>query len=127
MLEVVAAVIERQGRYLLCQRPLGKHHGGLWEFPGGKVRPGESHPDALARELQEELSLAVGDNPRLLARIADGELHISFFALSVHGEPYLHEHSALAWVSPADLPAYPLAPCDARFARDHSRLLSRGA
>ncbi|RYE87312.1 MAG: (deoxy)nucleoside triphosphate pyrophosphohydrolase, partial [Myxococcales bacterium] len=54
---VVAAVIERDGLLLVGQRPAHKHHGGLWEFPGGKVEPGETPAEALARELHEELGL----------------------------------------------------------------------
>jgi len=52
---VVAAVIERDGKYLLCQRPQGKRYGGLWEFPGGKLLAGESLLEAARRELREEL------------------------------------------------------------------------
>lgn len=118
MLEVVAAVIERQGRYLLCQRPQGKHHGGLWEFPGGKVRSGEALAEALARELQEELSLRVTCSPVLVSRIVDGPLAISFFAVSTRGEPRLHEHSALAWAALPELCSYLLAPCDGRFVQE---------
>jgi 8-oxo-dGTP diphosphatase len=59
-MEVVCGVIENaQGQLLACLRPLGKHLGGLWEFPGGKVHPGESPESALARELMEELGVAV--------------------------------------------------------------------
>ena len=54
---VVAAVIERLGSYLICQRPLEKRHGGLWEFPGGKLRDGESLEDAASRKLAEELGI----------------------------------------------------------------------
>jgi mutator protein MutT len=60
---VVAAVIERDGRFLVTRRPAGVHLAGLWEFPGGKIDPDETHADALRRELREELDadVAVGD------------------------------------------------------------------
>src|SRR5450432_2765139 len=61
---VVAAVIQRGDEYLICQRPAHKRHGGLWEFPGGKLEPGETTFDAATRELREELDVhvvAVGD------------------------------------------------------------------
>src|SRR5690606_37599200 len=60
-IRVLAGVIERRGELLLCQRPLHKRHGGLWEFPGGKVEPGEEDLDALRRELAEELGVEVLD------------------------------------------------------------------
>jgi mutator protein MutT len=56
---VVAAVIQRNDQYLLCQRPAHKRHGGLWEFPGGKVHDGETDFDAISRELTEELEVGV--------------------------------------------------------------------
>ena len=59
LIAVVAAVISRGNLYLLCQRPAGKPHAGLWEFPGGKVRDGETYAAALERELSEELGLRV--------------------------------------------------------------------
>lgn len=59
MLVVAAALIAADGRILVQQRPLDKHHGGLWEFPGGKVEPGETPEAALARELAEELGIGV--------------------------------------------------------------------
>jgi 8-oxo-dGTP diphosphatase len=57
MLEVVAAILERDGRILICQRTAAQSHPLKWEFPGGKVEPGESPVEALARELQEELGI----------------------------------------------------------------------
>src|SRR5688572_7033833 len=59
VIRVLAAVVHRNGKYLICQRPLNKRHGGLWEFPGGKIESGETNLDAAQRELQEELSVSV--------------------------------------------------------------------
>ena len=79
-LEVVAAVIERGGQILITRRPRGSHLEGFWEFPGGKPHPGESHAEALRRELAEELGIAaaVGD------RIDDRRLELSGPARAPH-------------------------------------------
>lgn len=118
MKRVVAAVIERAGRLLLCRRPAGKRHAGLWEFPGGKLLPGESPADAARRELAEELGVevtAVGE--RLLALPDPGSAFvIEFHRVEIGGEPSPLEHDEIAWVSPADLPALALAPSDRAFA-----------
>jgi 8-oxo-dGTP diphosphatase len=62
------ALIDRDGRVLLAQRPAGKSMAGLWEFPGGKVEPGETPEVALIRELQEELGIEAPENPRALLK-----------------------------------------------------------
>jgi len=68
---VLAAVVQREDRFLICQRPAHKRHGGLWEFPGGKLEPGETHEHAARRELAEELDVAVRTVGRMLFSIAD--------------------------------------------------------
>ena len=118
-IRVVAAVIERDGRLLVCQRPAHKRHGGLWEFPGGKVHDGETDFAAVRRELDEELGLEATSVGRVLCSIEDpgSEFLIVFVATEASGEPELREHSALAWASPSELAELPLAPSDAVFAR----------
>jgi mutator protein MutT len=116
---VVAAVIRRDGRYLICRRPAGKRHGGLWEFPGGKLHGGESLEDAVRRELIEELRVEprrVGD---VLSRIPDRDspFVITFVDVEIAGDPRSTEHEALAWVAAPDLLDYPLAPSDRAFAQ----------
>lgn len=125
---VLAAVIARGDRYLVCRRPAHKRHGGLWEFPGGKLEPGEGDAEAAARELREELGVtvsAVGDE--LLAVHDDGSPYlIAFVPVRINGEPECLEHSAMAWATPGELLHYALAPSDRQFvewlvARDNQR------
>ena len=114
---VVAAVISRDRKYLVCQRPAHKRHGGLWEFPGGKVEPGEDDADALRREMREELGVELSDVGRELfsRRDPDSPVLIAFIAVAISGTPRRHEHDALIWASPAELAALALAPTDAAF------------
>ncbi len=107
MLEVVCGVIEdRDGRFLACLRPQGKHLGGLWEFPGGKVDPGESPQEALARELREELSIEVCVGPALdpVSWSYDrGDILLLPFLCSIAGgSPQAIEHEQIQWCAPED-------------------------
>jgi 8-oxo-dGTP diphosphatase len=117
MQRVVAAVIEKDGFYLVCRRPQHKLHGGLWEFPGGKLEPQETLESAAIRELAEELSLLVRKVGKVLfvAEDADSGFVIEFVDVSVEGELQLHEHSAYLWATCAELNDLPLAPSDKRF------------
>jgi 8-oxo-dGTP diphosphatase len=117
LIDVVAAVISRRGHYLICQRPNEKAHGGLWEFPGGKVNPNETFDQALARELLEELGLqSITVGPELYQGGEPGSRYrIRFFEVTAEGEPILHEHDALAWQPIDQLAQYPLAPVDTAF------------
>jgi mutator protein MutT len=120
---VVAAVIERARRVLICQRPEGKQHGGLWEFPGGKVHAGESIPEALTRELAEELAVLTTDVGEVLFSRVDQRsgFEILFLHASIKGEPVALEHSAIVWCEPTELLSYPLAPSDHAFASFYLR------
>lgn len=115
---VVAAVVRRGERYLVCRRPADKRHGGLWEFPGGKLLSGETRADALRRELAEELGLEVLEHGSVLFEASDegSPFIIEFIETTAVGTLVLHEHSAAAWLTPIELAALPLAPADARFA-----------
>jgi 8-oxo-dGTP diphosphatase len=114
---VVAAVIERDGRLLVGQRPAHKQHGGLWEFPGGKVEPGETPAAALARELHEELGLTDVEVGPELHRHTDPArpLTLLFLRVATAGDPAPLEHSALAWIDPTAPLSLPLAPADQAF------------
>ena len=116
-IRVLAAILAKDGRYLVAKRPAHKRHGGLWEFPGGKVEPGETDAQALARELAEELGLAdVIAGPVRFERHDDGSPYtIVFIEATATGVAQPLEHDALAWATPAELAAYPLAPSDAAF------------
>lgn len=116
---VVAAVLVRDGSYLLGRRPVAKRHGGLWEFPGGKLDPGESTLEAARRELTEELDLEVTGIGRRLLRVADGRTSfvIDFVEVFARGEPVALEHEALGWFEPVVMSGMPLAPADAAFVR----------
>lgn len=116
-IRVLAAVIVRDGRWLLCRRPAHKRHGGCWEFPGGKLEPGEDLAAAASRELREELGVrvtSVGDT--LFSRLDDGSpFIIEFTRVGISGEPQPLEHSDLRWCDAAEAATMPLAPADAAF------------
>ncbi len=118
-IRVVAAVVRRGDTLLVCQRPRHKQHGGLWEFAGGKCEPGESDRDAIARELHEELGVAVNDVGAALfvARDPGGVYEIVFLPVEISGEAVAHEHAALGWFSLDALATMALAPSDAAFVR----------
>lgn len=115
---VVCAIIRREGRILLARRPPDKKLGGLWEFPGGKVEPGETAEAALHRELQEELGCTVRVTqalPPFVHAYDWGSIQLIPFLCVLAAsspEPHPHEHTALVWVDPAALRDYSLAPAD---------------
>jgi 8-oxo-dGTP diphosphatase len=120
-------VVRRGGRVLLCRRPLEKRHGGLWEFPGGKVEAAEDWTAALGRELSEELGVLVSDvGDELFAHADPGSSFlIHFVACEIVGEPECREHDAIEWVSEASLSDYSLAPADEAFAHSLVSVASR--
>jgi 8-oxo-dGTP diphosphatase len=117
-IRVVAAVIERDVKFLICRRPADKRHGGLWEFPGGKLEPGETAQAAAHRELAEELGVRVRScgEQRFAVNDPDSNFVIEFHPVEIDGNPACLEHSALAWVSVPDMLLMDLAPSDRRFA-----------
>ena len=118
-LDVVAAVVVRDGRYLLGRRPEEKRHGGLWEFPGGKLDEGEDAADAARRELAEELSLQVVSVGSALHSLRDSAspFVIHFHPVVVKGEPQALEHSEVGWYGVDEMAGMVLAPADAGFVR----------
>ena len=114
---VLAAVIQRADRYLICKRPPHKRHGNLWEFPGGKLEPNETLLDAANRELQEELGVAAAKVGEPLVSFADpgSAFVIEFVPTEIRGEPTCLEHSELRWATLQELQSLPLAPTDRQF------------
>lgn len=115
---VLAAVIERGGRYLVCLRPSTKRHGGLWEFPGGKLEAGETWEHAARRELDEELGVSVSavGEPVFALQDEGSAYVITFVPVEVSGEARALEHDELRWLFAADMVELPLAPADRAFA-----------
>jgi 8-oxo-dGTP diphosphatase len=124
---VVCALIERAGCVLMAQRPAHKHLGGKWEFPGGKIEPGETPEAALHRELQEELGVTI-DIIRALSphTHAYPTVTIQLIPFVVRlkgssGEPQTHEHAALRWVPGAELLSLDLPEADLPIIADYLR------
>lgn len=130
---VAVALHDEHGRMLLQQRPLGKHHAGLWEFPGGKVEPGETLENALIREIEEELGLMVDgaglahtatvrqavepDRPALVLFL--------YSATCWAGKPHGHDGQEWGWFTAQQADALPLAPLDRQLLQDIAQKLAR--
>jgi 8-oxo-dGTP diphosphatase len=117
LVRVAAAVILRpDGQVLLAQRPHGKAYAGYWEFPGGKLEPGETAREALDRELQEELGLTVRDAaPWMVQRYAypHADVELNFFRVFAwDGEPVGHDGQAFRWQTPGQFDVSPLLPAN---------------
>jgi A/G-specific adenine glycosylase len=113
---VTAAVIQRDGQVLIAQRPSNGLLGGMWEFPGGKIKPSEDLVDCLRREIREELDVEIEVNDQLgVYRHAYTHFRVTLHAFRCHllqGEPRQLYHSALSWASLPDLPSYPMGKID---------------
>jgi 8-oxo-dGTP diphosphatase len=116
---VAAALVDADDRVLVAQRPEGKQLAGLWEFPGGKIEPGERPEDALIRELREELGIAVKAPclaPLTFASHAYQDFHLLmplYICRRWEGFVQAREGQALKWVRPRDLRNWPMPPADA--------------
>ena len=112
------ALVDVDGRVLLTQRPEGKSMAGLWEFPGGKVEPGETPEVALIRELEEELGIDTWQSclaPLTFASHSYDDFHLLmplFVCRKWRNQPRPREGQTLAWVAPNRLRDYPMPPAD---------------
>ena len=114
--DVVCAIIEQDEHFLIAQRPPGHPHENKWEFPGGKVRKGESNKNAIEREIVEELNLVVEVGSPLTPNYHAYE-HVSltlapFLCSVVKGTPEPLEHSSIAWVDELTVKTYEFAEAD---------------
>jgi len=112
---VTAAVIERDGYFLVARRLDGTHLAGCWEFPGGKCEPTETPSDCLVREIREELNAAVhvgGEILRTSYRYPDREVELRFFRCALVGEPVPMLGQQIRWVSRSDLRTLDFPPAD---------------
>ncbi|HEU5036747.1 MAG TPA: (deoxy)nucleoside triphosphate pyrophosphohydrolase [Nocardioides sp.] len=107
MAAVVGAAIVRDGRVLAGRRTTPPEAAGRWEFPGGKVEPGETPDAALVREIAEELGCTIAVSAWLPGEVAIGDRHVLTVAVAelVIGEPHPHEHDAVRWLAAAELDA----------------------
>ena len=116
MVEVVAALIWKGEKFMICQRPAHKARGLLWEFVGGKVEPGETKEQALIRECKEELDiiLSVGDVfMEVIHEYPDITVHLTLFNATIdEGEPHKLEHNDIQWITPSEISNYEFCPAD---------------
>lgn len=118
LLVVACALVDADRRVLIAQRPEGKSMAGLWEFPGGKVEPGETPEAALIRELNEELGIETREAclaPLSFVSHAYENIHLLmplYVCRRWQGTPQAREHIALKWVRPQALRDYPMPPAD---------------
>ena len=117
---VTAAVIEQNERFLLTRRLEGTHLGGLWEFPGGKCEPGETHHEALARELTEELAVPIAIGPRILSTTyayAERTVELHFYEARLLGTPVPQLAQEMRWASRDELLTLDFPEADATLIR----------
>ncbi|MBQ4365790.1 MAG: (deoxy)nucleoside triphosphate pyrophosphohydrolase [Clostridia bacterium] len=116
MTQVVAALIRRGNRFLICRRPAHKTRGLLWEFVGGKVEKGETKQQALARECMEELAVEIAVGPvymQVVHPYPDMTVELTLFDAAITaGEPQLLEHCEIAWITPQEIDNYDFCPAD---------------
>ena len=114
--EVVAALIWRDDKFMICQRPAHKARGLLWEFVGGKVESCETKEQALIRECREELNvlLSVGNVfMDVIHDYPDITVHLTLFNATIaKGEPQKIEHNDIRWITPSEIPNYDFCPAD---------------
>ena len=130
VLEVVAALIWQDGKFFACQRPEQKARGGLWEFVGGKLEPGETKEAALIRECREELGVDIRVQDvfmDVLHEYPDITVHLTLFNARFTGEePKMLEHQAFMWVTPEEADETVFCPADKEILDEIRRRAIRG-
>ena len=116
MIEVVAALIWQNDKFMICQRPAHKARGLLWEFVGGKVEPDETKQQALIRECKEEMNILLSVSDVFMDVIheyPDITVHLTLFNATIaEGEPQKLEHNDIQWIVPSEIPNYEFCPAD---------------
>lgn len=116
MVDVVAALIWDEDKFMICQRPASKARGLLWEFVGGKVEPGETKPQALIRECREELAVTVDVGEvymELVHEYPDIKIRLTLFNAAIaEGTPQMLEHNDIRWIRVNEIPNYSFCPAD---------------
>ena len=125
--EVVAALVWKDGKFLICQRPANKARSLMWEFVGGKVEEGESRQEALIRECREELNIGVSVGEvfaEVTHEYCDITVHLTLFNASItDGEPQKLEHADIRWITPHEIPEYGFCPADTVFLNKITELI----
>jgi len=128
MIEVVAALIWDKEKFMICQRPLHKARGLLWEFVGGKVEMGESKEQALIRECKEELNIlvSVGDVfMDVVHEYPDLTVHLTLFNATIQeGIPQKLEHNDIKWITIAEIFQYQFCPADGEILKEICKRVS---
>lgn len=116
MIEVAAAIIRKNEKFLICQRPQDKSQGLLWEFPGGKLEPGETGEQAVIRECREELGVTLQVDSFFMDvthEYPDRTVHLSVYNCSLtDGEPVRLEHNDIRWITASELGEFEFCPAD---------------
>ena len=127
--EVVAALIREKDRIFICQRPENKARGLMWEFPGGKVEPGETKPQALVRECREELAVTVQVGKLFMDvthEYPDLTVHLSLYeAVIAQGSPVMLEHHDFRWVTAREMGDFPFCPADVEILKEIQKRAER--
>lgn len=130
MIPVVAvALIDPDGRILMHRRPADKVHGGLWEFPGGKVEPGETLDQAAVREIDEELAVVINMDSlqplNFAARPGEPHVVLLYTCRDWRGEPACQEGGAIGWFHAAELAGLAMPPLDVPLAARLAEVLNK--
>lgn len=116
IVQVVAALIWRDGRFMICQRPENKTRAFQWEFVGGKAERGETRQEALIRECKEELDITVSVGDIFMEvdhQYPDINVHLTLFHAEISGgEPKMLEHNDIRWITPDEIKGFVFCPAD---------------